>query len=43
MNEEGTESGFSSTRVIVNNHEGISEIDNKLGVETTAQINMFHL
>jgi hypothetical protein len=43
MNEEGTESGFSSMRVIVNIHEGNSEIDNKLGVETTAQINIFHL
>lgn len=43
MNKEGTESGFSSMRVIVNNHEANSEIDNKLEVETTAPINIFHL
>ena len=42
MNGEGTESGFSLARVIVNNHEGNLEIDNKLEVETTANINIFH-
>ena len=43
MNKEGTESGFYLARAIINNHKGNLEIDNNLEVETTAQINIFHL